>query len=229
MRTVHFRSLAGAAAALLTLAGIAAAQEKPIALLNTLEVRQLVARAEPADNARLATHFSTLAERYTAEAKRHVSMSQSFVGNPSRNLGTGMSVHCKRLADLNTQSATTARELATYHDKLAGGTPAEPPRDAARFHGGAGAPEPTEKDLNALAAKASTPAEHKALEEYFLTLAKRYTTTADEHVNLAQAYRGTKIAQASAIHDHLARLARESAKEATAAADMHKQLANVGR
>ena len=229
MRTVHFRSLAGAAAALLTLAGIAAAQEKPIALLNTLEVRQLVARAEPADNARLATHFSTLAERYTAEAKRHVSMSQSFVGNPSRNLGTGMSVHCKRLADLNTQSATTVRELATYHDKLAGGTPAEPPRDAARFHGGAGAPEPTEKDLNALAAKASTPAEHKALEEYFVTLAKRYTTTADEHVNLAQAYRGTKIAQASAIHDHLARLARESAKEATAAADMHKQLANVGR
>lgn len=229
MRTVHFRSLVGAAAALLMLAGIATAQEKPNALLNTLEVRQLVARAEPADNARLATHFTTLAERYTADANRHVSMSRSFVGNPSRNLGTGMSVHCKQLADLNTQSATTLRELATYHEKLAAGTPAEPPRDGARFQGGAGAPEPTEKDLNALAAKASTPAEHKALEEYFLTMAKRYTTTADEHVTLAQAYRGTKIAQASAIHNHLARLARDSAKEAAAAADMHKQLANVAR
>ena len=229
MRTMHFRSLAGAAAALVMMAGIAAAEEKPNALLNTLEVRQLVARGEPADNARLATHFSALAERYTAEAKRHVSMSRSFVGNPSRNLGAGMSVHCKQLADLNTQSATTVRELAGYHGKLAGGTPVEPPRDGARFQGGAGAPEPTEKELNALAAKAGTPAEHKALEEYFLTLAKRYTTTADEHVALAHAYRGTKIAQASAIHDHLSRLARDSAKEATAAADMHKQLANVGR
>ena len=229
MRTLQFRSLAGAAATLLTLAASATAQDKPNGLLNTLEVRQLVARAAPADNARLATHFSALAERYTAEAKRHVSMSQSFVGNPSRNLGTGMSAHCKRLADLNTQSATTVRELATYDEELAAGTSAQPPRDGAPFQGGAGAPEPTQKDLNALAAKASTPAEHKALEEYFLTLAKRYTTTADEHVTLAQAYGGTKIAQASAIHDHLARLARDSAKEATAAADMHKQLATVAR
>ena len=156
-------------------------------------------------------------------------MSQSFVGNPSRNLGTGMSVHCKRLAELNTESATTVRELAAYHEKLAAGAPATPPRNGARFQGGAGASEPTEKELNALAAKAGTPAEHHALEEYFLTLAKRYTTVADEHVTLAATFRGTKTAQASAIHDHLARLARDSAKEATAAAEMHKQLANVAR
>jgi len=228
MRTVHFR-LVVVAAALLAFAGTVAAQDKPNSLLNTLEVRQLVARAEPADNARLSAHFSALADRYTAEARRHLSMSQSFVGNPSRNLGTGMSVHCKRLAELNTESATTVRELATYHEKLAVGAPATPPRDGARFQGGAGASEPTEKELTALAAKAGTPAEHHALEEYFLTLAKRYTTAADEHVTLAATFRGTKIAQASAIHDHLARLARDSAKEATAAAEMHKQLANVAR
>ena len=228
MRTVHFR-LVVVAAALLAFAGTVTAQDKPNSLLNTLEVRQLVARAEPADNARLSAHFSALADRYTAEARRHLSMSQSFVGNPSRNLGTGMSVHCKRLAELNTESATTVRELAAYHEKLAAGAPATPPRDGARFQGGAGAPEPTEKELNALATKAGTPAEHHALEEYFLTLAKRYTTAADEHVTLAATFRGTKIAQASAIHDHLARLARDSAKEATAAAEMHKQLANVAR
>ena len=228
MRTVHFR-LVVVAAALLAFAGTVAAQDKPNSLLNTLEVRQLVARAEPADNAGLSAHFSALADRYTAEARRHLSMSQSFVGNPSRNLGTGMSVHCKRLAELNTESATTVRELATYHEKLAVGAPATPPRDGARFQGGAGASEPTEKELTALAAKAGTPAEHHALEEYFLTLAKRYTTAADEHVTLAATFRGTKIAQASAIHDHLARLARDSAKEATAAAEMHKQLANVAR
>ena len=229
MRTIRFRSFVLATAMLLAAAGTLAAQERPSGLLNSLEVQKLAARAEPADNARLAVHFIALADRYTAEAKRHLSMSQSFVGNPNRSIGSGMSVHCKRLADLNTQSATTARELAAYHEKLAAGAPAIPPRDAARFQGGAGAPEPTQKELDALAAKASTPADHQALEEYFLTLAKRYTAAADEHVALAQAYRGTKIAQASAIHDHLARLNRDSAKEATAAADMHKQLATLGR
>jgi hypothetical protein len=156
-------------------------------------------------------------------------MSQSFVGNPSRNLGSGMSIHCKRLADLNTQSATTVRELASYHEKLAAGAPATPPLDGARFQGGAGASEPTEKELNALAAKANTPAEHRALEEYFLTLAKRYAAEANEHVTLAQTYRGTRIAQAAVIHDRLAGLARDEAKEATAAAEMHKGLANIAR
>ena len=228
MKPIHVRSLVLAVAAI-ALAGIATAQDRPTGLLNNLEVRELVGRAEPGDNARLAVHFSVLADRYAAEAKRHESMSRSFVGNPSRNLGSGMSVHCKRLADLNTQSATTVRELATYHEKLAAGTPATPPRDGARLQGGAGAPEPTEKELNALAAKASTPAEHKALEEYFLTLAKRYTAEAEEHVALAQTYRGTRIAQAAVMHDRLAALARDSAKETTAAADMHKQLATVAR
>src|SRR5688572_28631431 len=229
MRTVHLRSLALAAVAALTFAASSAAQDRAPGLLNNLEVRQLVARAEPGDQAQLSAHFTALADRYATEAKRHVSMSQSFIGNPSRNLGIGMSVHCKQLANLNTQSETTVRELAAYHAKLASGTPAAPPKDGARFQGGAGAPEPSEKELNALAAKASTPAEHRGLEEYFLTLAKRYTTAADQHVTLAQTYVGTKIAQASAIHDHLARLARDSAKEATAAAEMHKQLAGIAR
>src|SRR5262245_30570711 len=114
MRTVHFRPLTLAAVILFAIAGAVEAQEKPMGLLNSIEVRQLVQRAEPADNARLAVHFSVLADRYSAEAKRHTSMSKSFVGNPSRNLGTGMSEHCKRLADINTQSATSVRELASY-------------------------------------------------------------------------------------------------------------------
>jgi hypothetical protein len=40
-----------------------------------------------------------------------------------------MSTHCKRLADLNTQFATTARELAVYHQKLAVGSSATRPSD----------------------------------------------------------------------------------------------------
>jgi hypothetical protein len=179
MRTVHSRSLSLAAVTVLTLAARVAAQDQPTALLNTLEVQQLVHRAEPADNAHLVAHFTALADRYTAEAKRHGLMAQSFVGNPSRNLATGTSAHCKRLADLTTQSATELRELATYHQKLAIRATAAPPAGGARFEAGAGAPVPTDQELNAMVAKASTPADHRALEEYFLTLAKRYTGDAN--------------------------------------------------
>jgi hypothetical protein len=214
---------------LLVFAANAAAQDRSPSLLNTLEVQRLVKRAEPGDNARLAGHFTALAERSVAEAKRHASMAQGFVGNPSRNLGTGMSAHCKRLADLNTQSATALRELATYHQKLAAGAPATAATTGGRFEGGAGAPAPTDQELNTLAAKAGTPADHHDLEEYFLTSAKRYTAEGKEHVAMAAAYRGTKIAHAAVHCDRLVTLAREEAKEATAAAAMHKQLAGVAR
>lgn len=227
MRTIYMRSFAFAAAAFVAAAGSAASGEKTSALLNSLEVKQLVTRGEPGDNARLSAHFSALADQFTAEAKRHKVMSQSFAGNPTRPLASGMSMHCDQLANLNTQSANTARELAAYHGKLAEGAPATLPRDATRFHEGAGAPGPTAEELKAMAAKATTPADHKALAEYFLTLARRYTAEINEHVALAQTYRGTKIAQAAVHHDHLAALARDSAKEATAAAEMHKQLANL--
>ena len=229
MRTVYVRSFALAAVTVFAMAGTATAQQKPNGLLSHLEVQQLVARAEPADNARLGVHFSALADRYAAEAQRHIAMSQSFAGNPNRNLGAGMSAHCKRLADLDTKEASTLRQLAAYHEKLATGTPAAPPRDGARFQGGAGAPEPTEKVMKALAAKAATPTEHRSLEEYFLTLANRYMAEASEHVALAQAYRGTRIAQAAVHHDRLAGLSRDAAKEANQAAAMHKQLATLGR
>jgi len=230
MRTVHFRSLALAAVAALTFAASGAAQDKAPGLLNNLEVRQLVARAEPGDQAQLSAHFTALADRYAAEAKRHIAMAQSFSGNPSRSLGTGMSAHCKQLANLNTQSETAVRELAAYHAKLAGGTPATPPTNGAWFQSGAGAPEPTERELSALAETASTPSEHRSLEEYFATLAKRYTRDAEQHAQFAAAYRNSpRIAQVAVTHDRLAELSRDAAKEATAAAEMHKQLAGVGR
>jgi hypothetical protein len=164
-----------------------------------------------------------------AEAKRHTSMAQSFVGNPSRGLGTGMSAHCKRLADLNTQSGPELWELAAYHQKLASGVTATPPTAGARFEGGAGASAPTDQELKSMASKAATPADHRALEEYFLTLAKRYTVDATEHATTANTYRGTKIAQAAVHCDSLVRLSKDAAKEATEAAAMHKQLAGIAR
>ena len=102
-------------------------------------------------------------------------------------------------------------------------------RKSARFEGGAGARVPSDQELNALATKASTPSDHHALEEYFRTLAKQYTSDATEHAATSNTYRGTKIAQAAVHCDSLVRLSKEEAKEATAAADMHKQLAGVVR
>src|SRR5512145_2488642 len=115
MKPVFFRSLAIAATAVLTVTGSMAAQERPLGLLNKLDVRTLVARGEPADNGRLFVHFRVLADRYETDAERHESMARSFVGNPNRSSGAGISEHCKQLADLNRQSAQTLRDLAKYH------------------------------------------------------------------------------------------------------------------
>ena len=230
MRTIHLGALAIGALALLTFVGGAAAQTTSSAVLNSLEVQELIKRAAPADHARLEVHFSVLAEQYSAEAKRHSAMARAFIASPTGRVAANSAAdHCKRLEQLNLQSAATLRELATYHEGLAAGKVSAVPRDAARFEGGAGATVPTAEELGALAAKASTPADHRGLEEYFLTVAKRYTADAKDHVAMASAYRGTRIAQAAAHCDRLITLSRDSAKEATAAAAMHKQLAGVAR
>jgi hypothetical protein len=229
MKTISIRVVAGVALALAALANSANAQTgSPI--LNALEVQKLVASTEPADNARLSAHFAALADRYMREATRHNAMAQAFIAAPTRRTPTNAAAdHCKRLATLNKQSADTLHELAAYHEKRAAGAVATAPHEGARFQGGAGAPEPSDDELSALAAHASTPADHHALEEYFQTAAKRYRAAVNEHSSMAQAYRGTQIAQAAVHCDRLVSLSRDEAKEATEAAAMHKQLAGVAR
>lgn len=230
MRTISIRLIAAGMLAVMALAGAAAAQTPASPMLNTLEVRKLVSSTEPADNARLSAHFTALADRHAADATRHNAMAQAFIAAPTRRVPANTAAdHCKRLAALNTKSAETLRELAAHHDKLAAGTPSTAPKGSERFQGGAGAQEPTDAELSALAAKASTPADHRALQEYFLTAAKRYTADANEHVAMAQAYRGTRITQAAAHCDRLVNLSRDEAKEARAAAKTHGQLAGISR
>src|SRR5688500_7407659 len=118
MKPRHFRSLTLATVALAVVAGSARAQDKPGGLLNTQELGELVAHVEPAAHIDLAVHSAALADRDAADVNRYLSMAKSFVGNPNRSVGSGMSVHCRRLAELNTQEATTVRELATFHEKL---------------------------------------------------------------------------------------------------------------
>jgi hypothetical protein len=225
MKAVHIRSLSLAAVAVFALTASVPAQDKSSAVLNTLEVQRLVKHGEAADSARLAAHFTALADRYAAEARQHVTMSQSFGSNANRGVATGMTAHCKRLADLATESAATLRELATYHHKLAAGVEAPAPSAGRAFEGGAGAPAPTEHELNVLAAKASSPSDHGTLAEYYSMLATRYTSNANDDVALANAYRGTKMATAAVQLDRLATLSRNEAKEAKDAAAMHKKLA----
>lgn len=100
MRTIHFRTLSMGALALLTFAGGIAAQTSSSAVLNSLEVQDLIKRAEPADHARLGTHFAALSEQYAADAKKHTAMAQAFMSGPSRRFAdlSGAN-HCKRLAE----------------------------------------------------------------------------------------------------------------------------------
>ena len=71
MRTIH---LAAFVIGLLALSvAQAAAQTSPI--LNIVEVQKLVASGTPDANARLAAHFTALADESAAEAKRHQAMS----------------------------------------------------------------------------------------------------------------------------------------------------------
>ena len=231
MRTIRLRTLSIAAFALLTFVGGATAQTTAPAVLNSLEVQQLITRAAPADHARLGAHFSVLAEQRAADAKRHSAMAQAYTGSSNLRTPANSSgaVHCTRLEQLSLQSAATLRELAAHHDGLAAGQASAVPRGTSGFESGAGAPAPTAASLGAMAAQATTPADHRALEEYFLTSAKRYTADATQHSATAKTYRGTRIAQAGDHCDRLVTQSRELAKEATAAAAMHKQLAGIAR
>lgn len=229
MKRLHLMSLAVPAVLLATAAG-AAAQGPTPEVLNAIELRQLVASAEPGDHARLGTHFAALAGTYADAAARHTAMSKAFGGNPNRPGAVSASTHCARLALLNTESAATLRELAAHHERLALGTPSTAPAEGARFVHGEGAPAPTDRELRALAARARTPADHRALAEYFLTVAAGHTAEADAHGRMAQAYRGTANRRGGdpAAHcDRLVTLARDAAAEARAAATEHSQLADI--
>jgi hypothetical protein len=224
-----FSRFALTAVAILASAAIAAAQA-PSGVVNKLEVQKLVAAGTPEANATLAGHFNALADTYTADAARHKGMAQAYRANANRSIVTGAADHCERLAKLATESAATAREMATYHQQLLAGGSATAPKNTGRLHSGEGAPEPNAVDLHHLAMAAGTPADHRSLEEYFTTLANKHLATADDHVRMAQAYRAgvRKGSNDPAAHcDRLAKLSRDAAKEATGAASLHRQLAHV--
>jgi hypothetical protein len=236
MLSIRFRDIAIGLFAVTAFVTQAPAQAAPSGILTNLEVKQLITRGEPADHARLRSHFTALADQYEADAKAHNAMARAFVQNPGRRVAANRSAdHCRRLEALATQSAATVRELAMHHATLAAGFPSRPPSNSARFEGGEGARvvEVHDREIHDLAAKATTPADHRAIEEYFKSLEKRYNAEVSEHVAMAQAYRAAANRRGGgdpAAHcDRLVKASREAANEARAIAAEHEQAASVAR
>lgn len=225
MRTI--RVAAAAAGALALLAVHASAQTRPAAILNVLEVQILTGSTEPDDHARLSFHFAALADRYAATAQRQ--MEQAGLSAVQANRGAvESSLYYRHLAGLNAKSAATVRALATHHERLAAGLESSAPPESARFQAGEGAPAPTDRELDILAAWARTPSEHGVLQEYYLTLASRHTATAVAHMAMALNYRGTRIAQAADHCERIAASSRDAARQATAMATLHRAFSGGG-
>ena len=229
MRTSLFRTTVIVVLALLGLAAGAAAKERGN-VLTSIELKRLVASAQPGDYARLGDHFAALADQYAAQARRNVALSRTQTGNPNRRSGGNPGAVYARRAEIATESAATTRELAAHYSRLAAGMPSTAPANSARFVAGEGAPVPSEAQLRELAAGARTPADHRSLEEYYLMLAGNYTKAADRHATMGRSYRASGIRSLDpAIHcDRMVKESREAASEARAAAAKHGQFAQVG-
>jgi hypothetical protein len=218
------------AAAAAGMAGTAIAQTAP-GLLNKLEVQALVAANTPAAHASLAKHFIALTETYSADAARYRALATGFVGNPNHPSGIDPSARRARQADTATEFALDARAMAAYHQLLSVGSAVTPPRVAVTFDSGLGAPAPTPAQLSQLEKSARTPADQRVLEEYFLNVARAETATADAHAVMGQMQRAraTRGLNDPAAHcDRMVKLARAASTQATANAELHRQLANIG-
>lgn len=229
MRAIQVRTVAALGLALAVVATTGAAQQAGnSALLTATQVRDLAAKAStPAEHAQLRDHFTALAEKYEADAKRHAALAK-LPGSP-RQIVNAYATHHTRLLEAVTDTAKSARELATFHGQLASGAPATRPADPAHLEHGAGAPTTlSDAQLQQLVANAKTPADHAGLAEYFTSLVTKYSKDADAHAAMAGGYRTNPRASISAAADHcdrLVRQARTAANEAKALAAEHQALA----
>ena len=105
MTTIRIRVLA---AGVLTFAAVAvagAAQQAAPGVLTATQVRELATKASsPAEHSQMRDHFTALAARYEADAKRFAG-TVPLAGNPNRRSGVDYQMHWRRLAE-------TAAEMA---------------------------------------------------------------------------------------------------------------------
>jgi hypothetical protein len=230
MRTHYLRTVIATGLLVFGVAAGAVAEDKT-RLLTSIDVKRLVASAQPADHASLRDHFSALAEKYDREAQRDREFARVLNGHPNRRFGGGVNAKFTRLADSAARSALTLREVAAHHGRLSMGEPSLAPGDGARFEAGEGAPAPTEKQLKELAAGARTVVDHRVLADYYTTLAETNAKAVDKHIVMARNYRASGARSVTpAMHcDSLVKKYREAANAAAAAALEHTEhLSTVG-
>jgi hypothetical protein len=229
MRTISVRTVVAACVFSLFAGGAALAQDQPTPVLNALDLRQLVDRAEPADHARLSAHFGALADRYATDARQHERMAQASTGQAGKSSNAGLAAHCRSLAKFDHELEKGARSLATFHTGRAAGASVAAPANTRGLESGTGASKPTDDELTAFVAKAAKN-DHRALSDYFTTLAARYSADADSHTAMSVSYGSNSRLAGMVPHcDRLAKTARGAAKEAQMAASMHKELLSSAR
>ena len=225
------RQFAMVLAVMFVTAGTVAAQTTS-GVLNTLEVQRLVAAETPAAHIALSSHYMAVAEVFAAQAARFDALARASSGNPNHPLTAGADRKRVRQAEAAMALSESAREMAAYHQFRSLDAAAAPPADRATFDGGFAARTPTVSELRAATAAARTAADHHVLEEYYMTVNARSTTDAKAHAAMANNFRVNgqrRGSEFAAMHcDRLAKEAREAAKEASAAAAVHRQLADIG-
>lgn len=215
----------------IAIVGTAAAQT-PSGVLNTLDVQRLVADDTPAAHAALGRHFVALAHWYAGDAARLTALSAVPRGNPNHPSAVAPDARRARQASAAALLATSARAMASYHQLLSMGWTPSAPVDRARFDGGFGAAVPTTADVERAGASARTTVDQRTLVEYFMTVEARETASANDHAMQARMFRvsgprgGGEVAAMRC--DRLAKRSRAAAEQASAAATLHRQLANIG-
>jgi hypothetical protein len=201
-------------------------------VLNTFDVQRLVTADTPAAHAMLGKHFGALADKYAADAARSRALATVPAGNPHHAAPVGANPRRVRQADAAMSLSDAARSVAAYHQFLSIGSNPSAPPDRTAFDGGLGATVPTNAEVKQAVASARTGADHHVFAEYFLTVAARESTSANEHRMQARMFRVSgrrRGADCAAMQsDRLEKLARAAAKNASAKALLHRQLASIG-
>jgi hypothetical protein len=214
--TARIKAASSVVAIVFAAAALTAAPQGTAAqVLNEAELRQAMSATGGPDHAKLAAHYTALADRYAADSAMHAEMAKWYSSNRSRAGGPDMGTHCTALANLSAGMEKSARELAKFHREGGAGTAAKPAPSGAM--GGDMASHAKMRE----AEKAPAPSDHAAVAAHFTRLADRYTADAKMHDAMAAMYRTGRTAGMVDHCERLARDARAAAKEAREAAGQH--------